>query len=558
MRTSKYIFFTLKDFKSKSHIMSHKLMIRSGMIRKLSSGLYYWLPIGIRVLKKIENVIKQEMNKIGAVEISIPIIQPISLWKKSGRYKDYGEELLSCIDRKKRCFVISPTNEEAITELIKNENISYKNFPIIYYQIQKKFRDEIRPKFGVIRSKEFLMKDAYSFHIDKSSMEKTYFLFKNAYKKIFDKIGVKFKFSIADSGAIGGKVSHEFYSLSRIEKQVFDFSRKKILKNFNNEKDIFFLNYLEFLKKNFLLSKYDMFNSRNTRIFFLSIKKNIKYPFIILLLKYGCKLDEEKLKKIPFHIFPIRFIQKKEIISMYEIEENNFSKLISIDVPKIIDINFISYEFKFEKYENQNNSKTIMDYHLISFFDISKECLSKEFLLKYIYKKYKKNRIEIAHIFQIGEKYSLKTNTVIQCKNNVSKNVLMGCYGIGIDRLVSSLIEQNYDKYGIVWPDLVSPFKLAILAVNIKDPNVCKLSKEIYNSLRRMYKIDTLLDDRDKGIGVMLSDIELIGIPHILIVSNKLIIQGKVEYRNRNDYRNIKFIKISKIFNFLVEKLKTK
>ncbi|XRY30524.1 MAG: aminoacyl--tRNA ligase-related protein [Buchnera aphidicola (Tetraneura akinire)] len=396
MKTTNYCLFTIKNINTKSRIsISHKLMLKAGLIRQLSSGTYIWLPIGIKVIKKIKNIIRTELDNIGALEIHIPTIQSAKIWEKSGRKKIYGKELFKFLDRKNNEFVLAPTNEEVITNLIKQEIHSYKELPIILYQIQNKYRDEIRARAGVVRSREFIMKDAYSFHENSKSLNDTYEKMINVYETIFKKMKLKFNLKKANSSHIGGDISHEF-----------QINVDKILKN----KDI--------------------------------------------------------------------------------------------------------------KYENIDNDP-----------------------------------IEIAHIFQIKKKYTSIFNTKIQNKKGIEKIITMGCYGIGITRLVSAIIQQHHDKKGIIWPNLLSPFQVVIIPINLYKSKIVKnISIEIYKTLKQN-KFDVLFDDRKERTGVIFSEMDLIGIPHQIIISEKLLKNNEIEYRDRKNHIS-KILEKQNIVNFITRKIK--
>jgi len=399
MKTSDFPIFTVKNEPSDSEVTSHKLMIKSGMIRKVSSGQYNWLPLGYRVLEKIKNIIREELNSIGCREILMPIVQPSELWKESGRWDKYGPELLRFKDRHDREFCFGPTFEEVVTDLIRQDLSSYKQLPINVFQISTKFRDEIRPRFGVMRAREFIMKDAYSFHTDSKSLDDTYNKYKNAYNEIFKRLMLDFTMVDADSGNIGGSESHEFHVIA-------DTGEDEILLD-------------------------ESLNGMNTEI--------------------------------------------------------AMKKFNETDVKKIIE-------------------KTGM--------------------------KLKKG-IEVGHIFKLGKKYSEAMNARVSDKNSKLKTVHMGCYGIGVSRIVAAAIEQNYDEKGIVWTDSISPFKVVLIDIDSqKNEDIKNYSEKIYSNLISK-NIDVIYDDRDLNLGKKLTDWELIGVPNMLIVGNKETEKEKLTYKNR-------------------------
>ena len=387
MKTSVFPIFTLKNTPSEAEVISHKLMIKSGMIRKLSSGQYTWLPLGYKVISKIEKIIREEMNSIGSVEILMPSVQPAELWKESERWDKYGPELLRFSDRHDRSFCLGPTYEEVITDLIRKDVSSYKQLPVNFFQISSKFRDEIRPRFGVMRAREFIMKDAYSFHSNEESLNETYELYKSAYKNIFKRLLLDFTIVDADSGNIGGNESHEFHVIAE-----------------TGEDDL-------------LLDK-----SMN-----------------------GMNLEIAKIK----------------------FKENNLDAIL-----------------------NKENLQHVKG-------------------------------IEVGHIFKLGQKYTEKMKTKISTKDSKTVNIFMGCYGIGVSRIVAAAIEQNNDERGIKWPKSISPFDAIIIEIDgYKDSKVRIFSETIYNNLKKK-GIDLLLDDRDLKMGNKLNDFELMGIPYAIIIGSK-------------------------------------
>lgn len=535
MRAKKYLFCTLKQVSSEYELISNNLMLRAGMIRKLSSGIYTWLPTGIRVLKKIENIIRDEMKKIGFVEIFLPIMQPINLWKKSDRINKYGSDLFKIIDRNKKIFVLSPTNEEIITHLIKNEINSYKDLPINLFQIQTKFRDEIRPRFGVIRSREFIMKDGYSFHENKLSLETTYFKMYNTYIKIFNILGIKFKVIKADTGNMGGNISHEFQSISKNKNLFLDQSNLK---------------FQIIDKKQFI--KIPIENTVKTLV--VKANKKSKYKLIALLIRGDHILNIKKAEEIPILSKPLKFANKSEVYLSTGVSTESIGP-IGLKIPIIADIivskmkNFTTganiqkkYFFGVNWEIDLSMPKFIYNIHSIQ----KKEIDSNKSKIK--------KGIEIGHIFQLGNKYSKSMGLSIQNKNGLIKEVSMGCYGIGITRIISAIIEQNFDTKGIIWPnDKIAPFTIAIIPINMHNSDcVKKYTEDLYKTLI-IQNIDVILDDRQETLGVMFADMELIGVPHLFIISDKNIKNNVVEYKNRKN--DIYQINLNKILEFINTKI---
>ncbi|WP_343192766.1 aminoacyl--tRNA ligase-related protein [Buchnera aphidicola (Taiwanaphis decaspermi)] len=521
MRTTKYSLFTLKHIKSESDSISSQLMKKSGMIRKLSSGIYTWLPIGLRVLHKVINIIKKEMNDINGIEILMPNIHPFKLWEKSKRIDLYGNELIKINDRKNRKFILAPTHEEAITYLLKNEFTSYKQLPIFLYQINNKYRDELRPCFGVIRAKEFIMKDGYSFHIDKKSMKKTYNLIYNKYIDIMNILSIKFKIIKAKNNHMGGNISHEFQTFCNnryYNKNKIDFCNEK-LNIFIKKNKISYKNIVQMIvfknKKKFLgvLIRGDHKINKNKLLKIKSIDKNIK----VAKLKETLKIQKYNLKKINEKIL---LIADKKMKNM-----SNFIFFSNIHKNFIINMNW-NKKFPLPKLKNISNIKKN----------------SK-----------KEKNIEVAHIFQIEKKYSKCMNFNI--KNNLGQKKLihMGCYGIGVSRLVAAFIEQNHDEKGIIWKNNIAPFIISIIPINInKSYKVRKTSEYIYNEVKKN-NIDVIFYDSKERIGVMFNNIRLIGVPHLLVIREKNVKNKEIEYQNRLNTVN-KIVKIEKI-NFFLKKI---
>ncbi|CEN32297.1 Proline--tRNA ligase [Candidatus Westeberhardia cardiocondylae] len=576
MRISKYPLFTTKQVSSNINVVSYKLMLRSGIIRKLSSGLYSWLPIGLRVLRKIENILRLEMDNIGAFEISMPIMQPENLWRKSGRLLQYGSELLQFLNRSSKKFILCPTNEEVITDIMRHEFFSYKMFPLHFYQIQTKFRDELRPKFGVIRSREFLMKDSYSFHVNEKSLRNTYDVMHQMYENFFKRVKLKFFIVRTKSKSIGGDFSHEFHvSLNQYHHKdnVFSSSNSNIIcyglkgrlnpvllqLNFNKgnkyEKIVSSFSYFRFVhnKEN---DKNSLFSLKKMiKIFVVySSKKNSGCSFVALVLRGDHQLDYKKIERLSHVLSPLVFASDEEVCFLFNNFNMNWVNLENFSFPIIVDnsIYSIVVGILFKK-------------NICKSFDLKYKVslLEKSSLKKFSYiklsmeheSKFKiENTIEVAHIFQLGLKYSKIMKAFFLGKNGKKQIINMGCYGIGITRLVAAIIEQNHDKYGILWPENLAPFSVAILPINMyKSFQVKEISEIIYRQLTKE-KIDVLFDDRNERPGVMFSDIELIGIPHILIISDRNIQKKNIEYKNRRNGRS-EIIKISSLVDFLLKKI---
>lgn len=565
MLATKYFFCTLKNFNASEDNISNKLMLRSGMIRKLSSGIYVWLPTGLRVLNKIKNIIREEMIKTKSIEISMPIIQSSDLWKLSNRWQEYGSDLFRLTDRNNHLFIISPTNEEMIAYIIKNEIRSYKDLPINLFQIQTKFRDEIRPRCGVIRAREFIMKDGYSFHNNENSLKKTYESMYDAYIKIFKRIGLDFKIVKADAGKMGGKISHEFQVICNNGEDEIAFSNKSnfasnvslvkinktLLKRKKAKQKIILMHAPGINSTIDLIMKLNLPAKKIIKI--LLVKSNENNKLIAILLRGDHTLNIKKIEKIPFIAKPLTLASKEEIYKLTGIKSSLLGpvdlKLTIVSDYSVLNMSdFIAGANIDEKYFLGINWKRdlpepsfVFDIRNVTSGDPSPDGKGKIII---------KKSIEIAHIFQLGNKYSKLIGCLIQNKEGDNKEISMGCYGIGVTRMIAAIIEQNNDKDGIIWPsDEISPFTISIVPVNMYiSLKVKHFSEYLYKKLS-LKGIDVILDDRKKSFGFMIKDMELIGIPHIFIVSDNNIKNNIIEYKKRGD----KIYKISSndILNFI-------
>ncbi|MBK4765296.1 MAG: proline--tRNA ligase [Pantoea sp. Brub] len=570
MRTTKYSLFTKRiNTLDIEETISYKLMLSSGMIRRVASGIYTWLPTGIRVLKKIEHIVRNEMNRINALEILMPIVQPAHLWQESNRLEQYGPELLRLKDRNKRLFVLGPTHEEIVTELIKNELSSYKELPLILYQIQTKFRDEIRPRCGVVRAREFIMKDAYSFHWSKQSLQETYDNMYDAYSRIFNYIGLNFRVVQADSGSIGGSISHEFHVLSNSgEDNIIFSSKSNYAANLELAKAI--TPIIENVEPIQTLYQIETPNVKNilhiTEQFNLSIKKTIKTlivkgknnntKLVALLIRGDHELNTRKAEKIDIIASPLIFATEEEIRLEIGAGPGSIGP-IGLNIPIIADLtvakmkNFIAganidgKHYIGINWERDLPLTKIADIRNVVEGDLSPDGKGIINIQR---------SIEVGHIFQLGTKYSKLIKAYIQDKHNYNKPIIMGCYGIGITRILASIIEQNYDKNGIIWPQVLAPFEIAIIPINMHKSCLVKdFTEMLYNELSSK-GVDVIIDDRIESPGVMFSDIELIGIPNIVIVSEHNLNKEIIEYKSRITGKK-QIIPKNHIINFVLKEL---
>ena len=569
MRTSQYLLSTLKETPADTEVISHKLMLRAGMIRKLASGLYDWLPTGVRVLRKVENIIREEMNRAGAIEISMPIVQPADLWQESGRWEQYGPELLRLVDRGERSFVLGPTHEEVITDLIRNEVTSYKQLPLNLYQIQTKFRDELRPRFGVMRSREFIMKDAYSFHINQDSLQQTYNTMYATYSAIFTRIGLNFRAVQADTGSIGGNASHEFQVLADSGEDKIVFSSASdyaaniemaeaicVTQRAAPTEDIRLVDTPNAKTIAELVEQHNLPIEKTVKTLIVNAAKESGHQFVALLIRGDHELNEIKAEKHPLVASPLRFATEEEIRATLKAGPGSLGP-VNLPIPVIID-HSVAVMSDFSAGANIDHKHYFginwqRDLPLPDIYDLRNVVEGDpspdgKGILQI------KRGIEVGHIFQLGKKYSEAMKATVQNEDGHNQTVTMGCYGIGVSRIVAAAIEQGHDDRGIVWPDAIAPFQVAILPMNMhKSYRVKQAAEKLYLDLRAN-GIDVIFDDRKERPGVMFADMELIGVPHTIVFGDRNLDDNKVEYKHR---RNIdkEFIDLVEIVDFLKTKL---
>ncbi|MCV9878561.1 proline--tRNA ligase [Brenneria izbisi] len=567
MRTSQYMLSTLKETPADAEVISHQLMLRAGMIRKLASGLYTWLPTGLRVLRKVETIVREEMNNAGAIEVSMPVVQPADLWVESGRWEQYGPELLRFVDRGERPFVLGPTHEEVITDLIRNEISSYKQLPLNFFQIQTKFRDEVRPRFGVMRSREFLMKDAYSFHTSQESLQATYDAMYAAYSKIFSRMDLDFRAVQADTGSIGGNASHEFQVLAASGEDDVVFSTGSDYAA-NIELAEAVAPQLGRAEATEEMRLVDTPNAKTiaelVEQFKLPIEKTVKtllvkaaeesgHKLVALLVRGDHELNEVKAEKIALVASPLTFATEEEIRAIVGAGPGSLGP-VNLPIPAVVDrsvaamsdfgagANTDGKHYFGINWERDVALPMVADIRKVVEGDISPD--GKGMLQI-------KRGIEVGHIFQLGSKYSEALKATVQGEDGRNQILTMGCYGIGVTRVVAAAIEQNHDERGIIWPDAIAPFHVAILPMNMhKSFRVKEVAEDIYQQLRAN-GIDVLLDDRKERPGVMFADMELIGVPHTIVIGDRNLDNEEIEYKNRRDGEK-QMIKTSEIINFLL------
>ena len=561
MRTSQYLFSTLKETPNDAQVVSHQLMLRAGMIRPMASGLYNWLPTGIRVLKKVEKVVREEMNKGGAIEVLMPVVQPAELWEESGRWDQYGPELLRFEDRGNRNFVLGPTHEEVITDLVRREVSSYKQLPLNLYQIQTKFRDEVRPRFGVMRSREFIMKDAYSFHTTQESLQATYDVMYQVYSNIFNRLGLDFRAVQADTGSIGGSASHEFQVLASSGEDDFaaNIELAEAIAIGERQAPTAEMCLVDTPNAKTIAELVEQFN--------LPIEKTVKtlivkgadenQPLVALIIRGDHELNEIKAQKHPLVADPLEFADETEIKAKIGAGVGSLGP-VNLNIPAIIDrtvalmsdfscgANIDGKHYFNVNWERDVAMPEVFDLRNVVEGDPSPDGKGTLQI---------KRGIEVGHIFQLGKKYSEAMKATVQGEDGKPLVMTMGCYGIGVTRVVASAIEQHHDERGIIWPsDEIAPFTVAIVPMNMhKSEAVQKYAEELYRTLQSQ-GVDVIFDDRKERPGVMFADMELIGVPHMVVIGEKNLDNGEIEYKNRRTGEK-EMISKDKLLSVLNEKL---
>ena len=566
MKSSDFLISTVKEAPNDAKIISHQLMIRAGLISKLASGLYSYLPIGLKIIQKVEKIIREEMNKSMALELLMPVAQPAELWQESKRWDEYGPELLRFKDRHERDFCMGPTHEEVITNIAKQYIRSYKQLPINFYQIQTKFRDEIRPRFGVMRSREFIMKDAYSFHMDEESLGETYQVMHRTYCNIFDRLGFDYRPVLADSGAIGGDSSHEFHVLAESGEDAICFSDSSDYAANIERAETLPQGAPEVPKEDLTIVETPNVKTINDVCNLLSVKpeNSIKTLVVMgdddnlvaLVLRGDHELNEVKASKIEGIKQPLEMAEEEEVVKQLGC---NFGSIgvVNLDVTILVDYAAASLsDFVCGANENDKHfvgvnwnrdtlKVTSSDLRNIVTGDPSPDGKGKLEI---------KRGIEVGHIFQLGTKYSDSMNANVIGEDGRAVNMNMGCYGIGVTRIVAASIEQNYDDRGIIFPESIAPFQLVIVPINYnKSSRVKALADKLYKDCLAQ-GIDVLLDDRKERPGIMFADSELLGIPHRFVLSDTHADNGKVEYKSRKEAEKVE-VDFKLAVNFILDKL---
>ena len=554
MRYSEFGLTTLKEVPAEAEIVSHQLMLRAGLIRRLASGLFTWMPLGLRVLRKVETVVREEMNRAGALELLMPAVQPSELWQESGRWEEYGPLLLRMLDRHEREYCFGPTHEEVITDIARRELRSYKQLPLNFYQVQTKFRDEIRPRFGVMRSREFIMKDAYSFDLDKDGMRVSYDKMHDAYTAIFERLGLRFRVVDADSGEIGGSRSQEFHVLADSGEDAIAYS----------DEDDYASNIetaettrpdtpraepgqefetVDTPGARTIQGLVDMLGISPEQTLKTLIVEGDEQP-IALALRGDHELNAVKAQKIVGVASPLTMADPETVRKVTGCEPG-FAGPIELDIPVYFDhataamADFVCGANDADVHHTGVNfGRDIEEPATVDLRNVvegdptpgGKGTLSIA------------RGIEVGHIFQLGSKYSTALGASVLDGDGKDRVLEMGCYGIGITRIVGAAIEQNHDQDGIIWPEPLTPFNVVLVPINMhRSEAVRDAAEELYRELQGL-GLEVLLDDRDVRPGVKFADAELIGIPHRLVISERHLANDEFEYRHRRDSesRNLK------------------
>jgi prolyl-tRNA synthetase len=548
MRCSSFLVTTHKETPADAEIVSHRLMLRAGLIRKLSAGLYTWLPVGLRVLRKVERVVREEMDAAGALELAMPMVQPGELWQESGRWEKYGPELLRIQDRHERDFCLGPTHEEVITDIVRSEISSYKQLPLNLYQIQNKVRDEIRPRFGVMRAREFLMKDAYSFHTSEASLEETYQVMHRAYSRVFERLGLDFRPVIADNGSIGGSKSHEFHVLAESGEDAIAFSTGS-----DYAANVELAEAPDPRAQRPAASEDQRTVSTPGAKTIADVCEQLKLGpeqtvktllveaaeggVVALILRGDHTLNRIKAEKHPLVAEPLRMVTEAEAEAATGAPFGSIGP-VGLDIPILADFSAAAIaDFTCganradEHFCGVNWDRDISAYDCADLRNVQPGDPSPDGQGTLDIRR----GIEVGHIFQLGTQYSEAMSAEVLDENGRSVTLHMGCYGIGVSRIVAAAIEQNHDDRGIIWPEAMAPFQLAIVPLNMQKSEAVAEAAETLHAQCLAEGIEVLLDDRNERPGVKFADMELLGIPHRVVIGDRALGDGEVEYQGRRD-----------------------
>lgn len=572
MKVSQFPISTLREIPADAEIISHQLMLKSGMIRRLASGLYTWAPFGLKVLRKVETVIREEMNRAGGIELLMPTVQPSELWQESGRWEQYGPELLRIKDRKGAEFCFGPTHEEIITEYARKELKSYKELPVNFYQIQTKFRDEVRPRFGVMRSREFIMKDAYSFHLTQESLQQTYDIMFDAYNRIFTRLGLKFRPVLADTGSIGGDASHEFHVLADSGEDAIAFSNESdyaanvelaeaLPPEGERPAPTQEMQTVDTPDQHTIDEVSEFLNiDPNQSIKTLIVEGEEEGSVVAILMRGNDQLNEIKAEKLKGVASPLTYATDEQLVASIGCNAGSIGP-VGLNANKSMTIyadhathnlaDFVCGANEDGKHltgvnwERDLPEPIFVDVRNVVEGDPSPDGKGTLGILR---------GIEVGHIFQLGTKYTEAMDAKVLNENGKAEVMTMGCYGIGVTRIVAASIEQNHDDNGIIWPEALAPFQISIVPINYhKSDDVRETTDTLYKDLT-VAGYDVLLDDRNMRAGAMFADHELIGIPHRIVISDRGLKEGKLEFKSRTDEEATQIEKASALA-FLAEKL---
>ena len=565
MRLSRLPLTTLKETPADAEVVSHQLMLRAGLIRMLAAGLYSWMPFGLKVARKVETIVREEMDRSGAVELLMPAVQPAELWHESGRWEQYGPELLRFADRHEREFCFGPTHEEVITDIARRELKSYRQLPVNYYQIQTKFRDEIRPRFGVMRAREFVMKDAYSFHLDSASLDEAYEEMRLAYCRIFDRLGLEYRYVRADSGAIGGALSHEFHVLADSGEDEIVYSEQsdyaanveqapapapesprpeptQEMKEVDTPGQHTIEEVSEFLG-----------TPPEQSVKTLIVQGEEDGSLVALILRGDHRLNAVKAAKIEGIRSPLCFADEAEVREKLGCPVGSLGPA-GLDLPLYVDAsaavlsdfvcgaNREGVHYTGVNWERDADPEQVCDIRNLEDGEPSPDGSGPVRSAR---------GIEVGHIFQLGDKYSQAMNCTVLNPDGKEQVVTMGCYGIGITRIVAAAIEQNHDEQGIIWPDAMAPFSVLLCPIGAdRDDTVRTTTETLYQQCQEA-GIEVLMDDRDLRPGVMFAEADLVGIPHRVVISPRTLEQGRLEYRHRRNLDEAEDVAVDGLLEFL-------
>ncbi len=550
MRATQYLLRTAREDPADAELASHRLMLRSGMVRHLASGLYTWMPLGLRVLHKAAQIVREEMDRAGALEVQMPMVQPAELWRESGRWEEYGPELLRLKDRRQRDFCLGPTHEELVTALVRDEIDSYRSLPLNLYQVQAKFRDELRPRFGVMRAREFLMKDAYSFHADEECLQRGYETMRAAYEKIFTRMGLQFRMVAADSGSIGGQLSHEFHALADAGEDSIVFSDEG---DYASNLELAAaaapdgepppatesLREIETGTAASIGELVELLQLRPEQLLKTLLVEGTDAQPVALVLRGDHSLNELKAGRLAEVRAPLQFLGEERVRELLgvapgvlgPVQLEGAQLIVDRDAAQLADFvcgaNVPGRHYAGVNWGRDCTPQKIADLRNVLQGDPSPDGRGRLQL---------RRGIEVGHIFQLGQKYSTALGAAVDAEKGGRQNLYMGCYGIGVGRSVAAVIEQNHDQSGILWPEALAPFQLSLVALNPADdaPAVRDAAESLYRRCLEL-GIETLYDDRAERAGVKLNDAELIGIPHRLVIGTRGLKESPptVEYRAR-------------------------